>query len=113
MFVPGISVKLGAVQLLVVVARFQPAPLRSKNTESTPLLSLAVPVTVSTGLLLWCSPDFGAVIVSNGLVVSTKVAVKLRLDCITNVNVGLLVVRLPVHSVKAKPEIGRASCRER
>src|SRR5260221_516332 len=79
---PGASAS-DADQLAVPVATWK-GPLPSwTSTCATPLLSLAVPCTVTVPLVTR-DPSSGEVMATLGLVTSTKLAVSDRLDCITN-----------------------------
>src|SRR5258707_3067540 len=78
---PGASAN-DADQLAVPVATWK-GPLPSwTSTCATPLLSLAVPCTVTVPLVTR-APSSGEVMATVGLVTSMKLAVSDRVDCIT------------------------------
>ena len=75
------------------------APLSRYHTLLTPALSVTLPRTVNTALLMrWLAARF--VTVTTGRFVSAKTTVKVRFDCIMNCTVALLVVVPPSQLVE-------------
>src|SRR5216684_3682028 len=103
---PGASAN-DADQLAVPVATWK-GPLPSwTSTCATPLLSLAVPCTVTVPLVTR-DPSSGEVMATVGLVTSTKLAVSDRLDCMTKVMTAVFAAIPPVQFVNALPDAGNA-----
>src|SRR5258708_1573644 len=103
---PGASAS-DADQLAVPVATWK-GPLPSwTSTCATPLLSLAVPCTVTVPLVTR-DPSSGEVMATVGFVTSTKLAVNVRLDCIRTVKNAVFHAIPPVHFVLALPDAGNA-----
>src|SRR3954463_10806921 len=99
-FVPGSGVS-AAVQLVVPVAGVHAPPFNWNETLATCPLSVTVPVALKTELLTYW-PGLGKVMARFGGTGSVKFATNVRLDCITKVSVGELVVRLPVQLIKVQ-----------
>src|SRR6266849_1836533 len=103
---PGTSAK-DADQFVVPVAGWK-GPLPSwTSTCATPLLSFAVPCTVTVPLVN-LAPASGEVNKTAGFITSMKLAVNTRLDCMANVSTCLFVAIPPVQFVKTKPYPGSA-----
>src|SRR5260221_14604456 len=103
---PGTSAN-DADQFVVPVAGWK-GPLPSwTSTCATPLLSLAVPCTVTVPLVNR-APGSGEVMAIVGFIISMKLAVSTRLDCMTNVKTAAFVEICPVQFANALPAAGNA-----